>query len=124
VYTCILGHVYILHSLTFIVLAYAALDSNPSTSIMSSSSRQYDIILFGATGHTGKLTAAYIAKNAPTDIKWAIAGRSVPKLEAVADTCKSLNPDRIQPGNTSHFYSLSCKPCATGILGESSFGAT
>jgi short subunit dehydrogenase-like uncharacterized protein len=65
---------------------------------MATTDRQYDIVLFGASGHTGKLTASYIAKNAPTDIKWAIAGRSASKLEIVADTCKSINPDRIRPG--------------------------
>lgn len=65
---------------------------------MADSTRQYDIVLFGATGYTGKLTASYIAKHAPTDIKWAIAGRSPSKLEAVSATCKSFNPNRIQPG--------------------------
>jgi hypothetical protein len=60
--------------------------------------RQYDVIVFGATGYTGKLTAQYISSHMPTDIKWAIAGRSETKLEAVAKVCKALNPDRIQPG--------------------------
>lgn len=59
--------------------------------------RQYDIVLFGATGYTGKLTAEHIATHLPTDIKWAIAGRSSSKLEAVAAECKALNPDRSQP---------------------------
>lgn len=61
-------------------------------------SRQYDIVVFGATGYTGKLTAEHIAKELPTDLKWAIAGRSASKLEALAKECKALNPDRIQPG--------------------------
>jgi short subunit dehydrogenase-like uncharacterized protein len=61
-------------------------------------SRQYDIVVFGATGHTGKLTAAYIARNFPTDIQWAVAGRSAAKLEAVVANCKALNADRVQPG--------------------------
>lgn len=65
---------------------------------MSTSGRQYDIVLFGATGYTGKLTAEYVARTLPTDIKWAIAGRSESKLEAVVAKCKELNPDRIQPG--------------------------
>lgn len=59
--------------------------------------RQYDIVVFGATGYTGKLTAEHIATNLPTDLKWAIAGRSATKLEAVAVECKALNPNRIQP---------------------------
>jgi len=61
------------------------------------SSRQYDLVVFGATGYTGKLTAEHITTNLPTDLKWALAGRSASKLEAVAAECKSLNPDRSQP---------------------------
>jgi short subunit dehydrogenase-like uncharacterized protein len=66
-----------------------------------SAPRQYDIVVFGATGYTGKLTAEYITTQLPTDLKWAIAGRSRGKLEAVAAECKSLNPDRVQPGKFS-----------------------
>ncbi|KAI9047881.1 hypothetical protein LZ554_007683 [Drepanopeziza brunnea f. sp. 'monogermtubi'] len=61
------------------------------------STRQYDLVVFGATGYTGKLTAEHITTNLPTDLKWAIAGRSASKLEAVAAECKTLNPDRVQP---------------------------
>ncbi|KAF4630834.1 hypothetical protein G7Y89_g7299 [Cudoniella acicularis] len=59
--------------------------------------REYDLVVFGTTGFTGKLTAEYIATGLPTDLKWAIAGRSQAKLEAVAAECKTLNPDRTQP---------------------------
>lgn len=61
-------------------------------------SRQYDIVVFGATGYTGKLTAEHIATSLPTDLKWAIAGRSAAKLEVIAAECKQINTDRIQPG--------------------------
>lgn len=60
-------------------------------------SRQYDVVIFGATGYTGKLCAEHIALKLPTDLKWALAGRSANKLEVVAAECKALNPDRIQP---------------------------
>ncbi len=66
-----------------------------------SASRQYDIVVFGATGYTGKLTAEHITTQLPTDLKWALAGRSASKLEAVAADCKTLNPDRVQPGEFS-----------------------
>lgn len=62
------------------------------------SSRQYDLVVFGATGYTGKLTAEHITKSLPTDLKWAIAGRSEEKLEAIAAGLKALHQDRIQPG--------------------------
>jgi len=45
--------------------------------------REYDIALYGATGFVGGLTAAYLAKAAPTDVRIALAGRSQRKLEAV-----------------------------------------
>lgn len=44
-----------------------------------------DLVLFGATGFTGSLTAAYLAENAPTGLRWAIAGRNPEKLAAVRD---------------------------------------
>jgi short subunit dehydrogenase-like uncharacterized protein len=65
---------------------------------MSTSNRQYELVIFGATGYTGKLTAEHVATHLPTDLRWALAGRSASKLEAVAAECKELNPNRIQPG--------------------------
>jgi short subunit dehydrogenase-like uncharacterized protein len=47
--------------------------------------RQYDIVLFGATGFAGRLTAEYLAHNAPVGLRWAIAGRSKDKLEAMRE---------------------------------------
>ncbi len=45
--------------------------------------RQYDIVLFGATGFTGGLTAGYLAKHAPG--AWALAGRDQARLAAVRE---------------------------------------
>ena len=47
--------------------------------------RDFDIVLFGATGFTGQLTADYLARNAPADLRWALAGRTRAKLESVRD---------------------------------------
>jgi short subunit dehydrogenase-like uncharacterized protein len=44
-------------------------------------SREYDVVLLGASGFTGALTAEYLAKNAPDDLRWAVAGRNKSKLE-------------------------------------------
>ena len=46
--------------------------------------RPFDIVLFGASGFTGELVAAYLAEQAP-QARWAIAGRSAAKLAAVRD---------------------------------------
>jgi short subunit dehydrogenase-like uncharacterized protein len=45
--------------------------------------RTYDLVLFGATGFTGALTAQYLAGRAPDTTRWALAGRSRSKLEDV-----------------------------------------
>jgi len=47
--------------------------------------RTYDVVLVGASGFAGELTAAYLARNAPTACRWAIAGRNRAKLAAVRD---------------------------------------
>lgn len=59
----------------------------------------FDFVLLGATGYTGRLCAEHIVQHLPTDIKWALAGRSPAKLEAVARELRDLNKDRIPPGN-------------------------
>src|SRR5436305_4421462 len=43
--------------------------------------RDYDIVVFGATGFTGALTAEYLARHAPAETRWALAGRNESKLE-------------------------------------------
>jgi short subunit dehydrogenase-like uncharacterized protein len=54
--------------------------------------RPYEIVLFGATGFTGALTAEYLAQHAPPDTRWALAGRNRSKLEAVRARVAALNP--------------------------------
>ncbi len=47
-------------------------------------SRTYDLVLFGATGFTGKLVAEYLAKHAlKQKLVWAVAGRNEKKLREV-----------------------------------------
>ena len=54
--------------------------------------RSYDVVLFGATGFTGQLTAEYLARHAPRDARWALAGRNQDKLKAVRDRLAQLDP--------------------------------
>jgi short subunit dehydrogenase-like uncharacterized protein len=61
------------------------------------SSHQYDLILLGATGFTGKLTAEYITKHLPRDLNWAVAGRSHDKLAGIVKALQEVQPDRKQP---------------------------
>ncbi len=50
-------------------------------------SREFDIIVYGATGYTGRLVAEYLLETygAAGKIRWAMAGRSADKLAEVRD---------------------------------------
>jgi len=54
--------------------------------------RHYDFVLFGATGYTGGLTAEYLARHASRGARWALAGRSRDKLDAVRSRLAGINP--------------------------------
>ena len=45
--------------------------------------RDFDVVLYGATGFTGCQTVEYFARHAPPGLRWAIAARSRAKLELV-----------------------------------------
>lgn len=66
--------------------------------MMAKESRQYEVVLFGASGYTGKYTAEHIVKQLPSDLRWAVAGRSASKLSAVVEDVQRMNPDRRAPG--------------------------
>ena len=50
--------------------------------------REFDVVIWGATGFTGKLVAQYLAANygINSDLKWAIAGRDPQKLAELKET--------------------------------------
>jgi short subunit dehydrogenase-like uncharacterized protein len=54
--------------------------------------RSYDVVVFGATGYTGGLTAEYLARQAPAGTRWALAGRNRDKLEAMRARLASISP--------------------------------
>ena len=45
--------------------------------------RKYDIVLYGASGFTGRQTVEYCRQFAPSHLRWAIAGRNRSKLQSV-----------------------------------------
>lgn len=50
-------------------------------------SAEFDLVVYGASGFTGRLVAEYLASRSgePRDLKWAMAGRSLDKLAMVRD---------------------------------------
>ncbi|MGV9560076.1 saccharopine dehydrogenase family protein [Streptomyces sp. NPDC003522] len=61
---------------------------------LKTADRPYDIVLFGATGFVGTLTAEYLAAHAPRDLRWAIAGRDEERLRRLRDRL----PGGAEPG--------------------------
>ena len=60
---------------------------------MSESQRSYDVIVFGATGFTGKLAAEYLARRVhEKPLRWAIAGRSAARLAEVKAALVAVEP--------------------------------
>ncbi|MFY9587894.1 MAG: saccharopine dehydrogenase NADP-binding domain-containing protein [Actinomycetota bacterium] len=47
--------------------------------------REHELVLFGATGFTGALTAQYLARVVAPDLRWALAGRNKAKLERLRE---------------------------------------
>jgi short subunit dehydrogenase-like uncharacterized protein len=58
--------------------------------------RAHDLVLFGATGFTGRLTAAHLAGHAPPHARVALAGRNREKLAGVRAELARLRPDWAQ----------------------------
>ncbi|MFD9421672.1 MULTISPECIES: trans-acting enoyl reductase family protein [unclassified Streptomyces] len=58
----------------------------------SGAKRPYDVVLFGATGFVGVLTAEYLAANAPAGCRWALAGRDRAKLERLRERLTAIEP--------------------------------
>ncbi len=54
--------------------------------------KPFDLLIWGASGFTGRLATRYLAQNAPADLAWAIGGRNESKLRAIASEARSLNP--------------------------------
>lgn len=49
------------------------------------SNREFDVVIYGATGFTGRLVAEYLSREYGKTVAWAMAGRSEDKLKAVRD---------------------------------------
>lgn len=63
----------------------ATTTAGSSSSTATNPRRSHDLVVFGATGFTGRLVATYLAKHAPGGLRIALAGRSEGKLGRVRD---------------------------------------
>lgn len=56
--------------------------------------RDLDLVIYGATGFTGRQSARYLAAHAPETLRWALAGRDRKKLEGVQRELEGAGPRR------------------------------
>jgi short subunit dehydrogenase-like uncharacterized protein len=73
--------------------------------------REYDIVLFGATGFTGQLVAKYIEARRPK--RWAIAGRNRDKLAALGLDVPILVADALAPADCANIAKQTRVVCTT-----------
>src|SRR3954447_2925707 len=57
--------------------------------------RDLDVVVYGATGFVGRLTALYLAKHAPQGLRIGLAGRSEGKLAAIRKETAATLPAAI-----------------------------
>jgi hypothetical protein len=90
--------VFILTAIVSLLFRFTLPNSWPTRTMATEKSPQYEVVLFGATGYTGKLCAEHIHAKLPNDLRWAIAGRSQAKLEALRNEIQSKDSSRALPG--------------------------
>jgi short subunit dehydrogenase-like uncharacterized protein len=83
--------------------------------------RQYDVVVLGATGFTGALTAEYLAAHAPESTRWAIAGRNQSKLERLGLGVPQVYAD-VNDSDTLRQLAESTKVLITTVGPYSHFG--
>ena len=73
-----------------------------------SNTREFDVIVYGATGYTGRLVAEYLCQEYGNDsnLRWAMAGRSQSKLEAVRDEIGAPSSTPLVVADTEDLASL------------------
>ena len=67
-------------------MAFAASQWRAGSWFEVKKARSFDVVLYGATGFVGRQTVAYFAKQ-KHGLRWALAGRSASKLEALREAC-------------------------------------
>ncbi len=82
-------------------------------------SRQFDVVVFGASGFTGRLVVEYLQRQYPpsSGLRWAIAGRSRDKLQSVlAETGIEANALPILVADSNDLPSLDAIAANTRVV--------
>ena len=78
--------------------------------------REFDVIVYGATGFTGRLVAEYLQNTYGQEVSWAMAGRSVTKLESVRDEMRISKEIKLIVADSSDPKSLEAMASRTKSL--------
>jgi short subunit dehydrogenase-like uncharacterized protein len=79
--------------------------------------RAYDVIVYGASGYTGRLVAEYLSQTySGTDLKWAMAGRDAAKLAAVRDEIGAPKDTPLVIADASDPVSLKAMVLSTKVV--------
>lgn len=79
-------------------------------------SRDYQIVVWGATGFTGRLVVEYLQDNYNDQIRWAIAGRDIQKLQVIKEQLRISDHVGILVGESFDFESLKAISSKTDVL--------
>ncbi len=79
--------------------------------------KKLDLVLFGATGFTGTQTLKHLVQHVPAGFKWAIAGRSREKLEALLPLCvDAVSQPEIRLADSTDAASVDALVASTRVL--------
>ncbi len=75
--------------------------------------RSFDVVLFGATGFTGRLVAEYLRRHAPAGTRLALAGRNEARLKALGFDWPVVLADAGDPGSLAALAAQTRVVCTT-----------
>ena len=78
--------------------------------------RDFDVIVYGATGFTGRLVAEYLVQAYPGRGRWAMAGRSAAKLAEVRDLIGAPADTPLVVADADHAVSLKAMVERTAVM--------
>lgn len=80
------------------------------------SQREFDVVVFGATGFTGRLVAEYLNQQYGASVRWAMAGRSADKLAEVRGEIGAARGTPLITADSSDAASLKALAARTKVV--------
>lgn len=80
------------------------------------SQREFDVVVFGATGFTGRLVAEYLNQQYGASVRWAMAGRSADKLSEVRGEIGAASGTPLITADSSDAASLKALAARTKVV--------